>query len=101
MYSLEEQLHRAAAKLRNLRQQQAVVKMPDRYSVQITAEPVGEGYASAERVHAFQEKTFETCDFVSPIVMVEKQLADRRRSLEEAARQAADGAKEEPESFLE
>ena len=104
VFSLQEQQHKAAAKLRNLRQQQAVVKMPDRLSVGITAATVEDGYARQERVERFKQATFEQSSFAKRVSEVEYELAERRIRLEDEAREAEQGGKPEPETpddFLE
>lgn len=104
VFSLEEQQHKAAAKLRNLRQQQAVIKMPDRLSVGITASKVEDGYARPERVERFKQASFEQSPFATPILEVEQELADRRTRLEDEALQAEQAGKraepETPDDFL-
>ena len=105
VFSLEEQQHKAAAKLRNLRQQQAVIKMPDRLSVGITATRVEDGYARPERVERFKQASFQQSPFATPIPEVERELADRRSRLEKEALQAGQAGKkpepETPDDFLE
>ncbi len=103
VFSLEEQRHRKAALLRNLRRQEAVVKMPERESVAFRAARVVPGVANPERVERFKRDTFLRSPFVKPIQAVDALLRARRRSLERRAAEAADGAEEpqDPEDFLE
>lgn len=101
VFSLEEQIHKAAAKLRNLHPQQAVVKMPYRWSVGIRAMPVEPGYARDERVERFKEETFRHSPFVTPAREVDAEFARRRERLAVALRPAAAEAPGSPEDFLE
>lgn len=100
VFSLEEQIHKAAARLRNLPAQQAVVKIPHRWSVGIRAMPVEPGYARDERVERFREETFRRTPFASPTREVEAELAARRERLEASVRPPPPDP-ETPEDFLE
>jgi hypothetical protein len=107
VFSLEDQFYKATARLRNLRKQHAVVKMPDRESLEMRASDVQEGYARAERVARFQEAVFEGSPFAKPVAVVEAQLRSRTRRLGEEAHEArlrdlaGEGEPEAPEDFLE
>jgi hypothetical protein len=98
VFSLEEQLYKAAAQLRNLRKQQAVVKMPDRDSVEIRVGRVEEGYARAERVERFQEETFRRSPFARRIADAERVLEEREARLRQEAQAPPPEAKTEPKS---
>ena len=103
VFSLEEQIHRAAAEIRNLRQRQAVVKIPERNSAVITVPPVSEGYARAQRVERFERETFRRSPFAASSAQVDERLAARRADLETQAQLAAQDQPipEAPEDFLE
>lgn len=103
VFSLEEQRHRKAALLRNLRRQEAVVKMPERESVAFRAARVVPGVANPERVERFKRDTFLRSPFVKPIRAVDALLRARRQSLERRAAEAAERVEEpqDPDDFLE
>ena len=98
VFSLEEQRHRKAAILRNLRRQEAVLKMPERPSVAFRAARVEEGYANSERVERFKRESFLRSRFAKPTAAVDILLSVRHRSLERAAQATEPKA---PEDFLE
>ena len=98
VFSLEEQRHRKAAILRNLRRQEAVLKMPERPSVAFRAARVEEGYANPERVERFKRESFLRSRFAKPTAAVDILLSVRHRSLERAAQATEPKA---PEDFLE
>lgn len=100
VFSLEEQIHKAAARLRNLPSQRAVVKIPDRWSVGIRAMAVEPGYARDERVERFREEAFRRTPFASPTHEVAAELAARRERLEAMVRPPSPDP-ETPEDFLE
>lgn len=99
VFSLEEERHKKAAFLRNLRRQEAVVKVPERPSVAFRTAPVEPGYANPERVARFERETFLRSPFVKPAKAVDALLRARRASLERTAR--AKAAPETPDDFLE
>ncbi len=103
VFSLEEQRHRKAALLRNLRRQEAVVKMPERESVAFRAARVVPGVANPERVERFKRDAFLRSPFVKPIRAVDALLRARRQSLERRAAEAAERVEEpqDPDDFLE
>ena len=103
VFSLEEQRHRKAALLRNLRRQEAVVKMPERESIAFRAARVVPGVANPERVERFKRDTFLRSPFAKPVQAVDALLRSRRRNLEQRAAEAATGAGEphDPDDFLE
>jgi hypothetical protein len=67
VFSLEEQIHKAAAEIRNLRSRRAIIKIPGRTSAEVSVPFVQEGYARDERVQTFEVKTFQKSPFVSPV----------------------------------
>ena len=103
VFSLEEQIHRSAADIRNLRRRQAVVKIPERKSAQVTIPMVEEGYARAERVERFERETFRRSPFAATAGEVDERLAARRADLETQAQLAVQDqpVPEAPEDFLE
>lgn len=107
VFSLEEQRHRKAADLRNLRSQQAVIRMPERGSVAFRSARVEEGYANPDRVERFKKQTFLRATFTRPTAAVDIVLRARRKHLEAAARRYQEGddtrreEPKEPEDFLE
>jgi hypothetical protein len=107
VFSLDDQLYKAAARLRNLRKQHAVIKMPDSESLEMRASDVQDGYARGERVARFQEAVFEGSPFAKPVAVVEAQLRSRSQRLEEEAHEArlrdlaGEDEPEAPEDFLE
>lgn len=104
VFSLEEQRHKKAAFLRNLRRQEAVVKIPERASVAFRTAPVEPGIANPERVERFKRAAFTRSPFTKPTKAVDALLRARRRSLERAAEAGPAGMKaapETPEDFLE
>lgn len=104
VFSLEEQRHRKAALLRNLRRQEAVIKMPERESVAFRAARVEAGYANPERVERFKRDIFIRSSFVKPTKAVDALLRSRKRSLERAAQAGPAGqnsAPNAPDDYLE
>jgi hypothetical protein len=102
VFSLEEQLYKATAMLRNLRQRHAVVKIPELASIAMTAAPIEEGCARAERVARFQAENFRQSPFASPVAEVEARLRARQeRLLAEAQESRAEAVPEAPDDFLE
>lgn len=99
VHSLEEQLHRRAATLRNLKPQQAAVKIPNRWSVAMRSMTVEPPYIREDWLEAFKEKSFRQNPFATLASEVDRQLLERRKQLEDAMR-----PEEEPEAqedFLE
>lgn len=99
VFSLEEQRHKKAAFLRNLRRQEAVVKIPERESVAFQTARVEPGVARPERVERGKRDAFIRSAFAKPIHAVDALLRARRLSLERAARTKE--APKNPDDFLE
>jgi hypothetical protein len=99
VFSLEEQRHKKAAFLRDLRRQEAVVKIPERPSVAFRTARVEPGVANPERVERGKRDAFVRSSFAKPTQAVDALLRARRSSLERAA--SAKEAPESPDDFLE
>ena len=99
VFSLDDQRHKKAAFLRNLRRQEAVVKVPDRPSAAFRTVRVETGYARSERVEQFKQASFLRSPFAKPSKAVDALLRVRRASLERSAR--ATDAPATPDDFLE
>jgi hypothetical protein len=99
VFSLEEQRHKKAAFLRDLRRQEAVVKIPERPSVAFRTARVEPGVANPERVERGKRDAFVRSSFAKPTKAVDALLRARRLSLERAAETKA--APQGPDDFLE
>lgn len=103
VYSLEEQRYLAAARLRNLPQQEAIVKVPFGRSVHITVPYIAAGYARAERVDQFRLQAFRESGVVAEREAVEAELRARADALVAAVSRRPDEAEasDDPDDFLQ
>ena len=101
VYSLQEQQYRAAAGVRNLPKQTAIVKPPFAHSVRVTVPMVTDGYARSERVERFREQVFEKSGVMATRAEVEAEIERRRQDLERRAAGPKERAPVEPDDFLE
>lgn len=101
VYSLQEQQYRAAAGVRNLPKQTAIVKLPFAHSVRVTVPMVTDGYARSERVERFREQVFEKSGVMATRAEVEAEIERRRQDLIRRAAGPKERAPVEPDDFLE
>lgn len=101
VYSLQEQQYRAAAGLRNLPKQTAIVKPPFAHSVRVSIPMVTDGYARSERVERFRERVFEKSGVMATRAEVEAEIERRRQDLERRAAGPKECPPAEPDDFLE
>lgn len=85
VYSLQEQMYKAAAALRNLPPRTALVKPPQGQSLCITVPPVKPGLASEARIEQFRQQVFTTSGFMVGRAETEAVIQARAVELERVA----------------
>lgn len=101
VFSLEEQLHKAAAGIRDLRSQRAIVKIPEPPSVTVKVATVEAPYAREERVQRFLESSFARSPFARSRNEADAEAEARRQDLIRRAAGPKERAPVEPDDFLE
>lgn len=101
VYSLDEQLHRAAAELRDLRSQHAIVKLPERPSAQVKIATVDAPFACAERIQRFVEASFIRCSFAQKREEADAESEARLHELERRASGSNTRDRRDGNDFLE
>jgi len=99
VHSLEEQIHRAIAKIMNQPQRHAFVKMPGKRSVQMRVPFVRDAFATQDLLEAFKRRNGLREEMAAPVSEI-----DRERELRNTRVAELIGKKPprpDPESFLE
>ncbi|HEX3651860.1 MAG TPA: hypothetical protein VHU18_03455 [Rhizomicrobium sp.] len=84
VHSLEEEIHQAILKLRELPRQAAVVKRRGRQPVRIRAPEVNRVLVSAEQVRTFKNRCCANSPFISFAAAIDAEIEGRRKFLEAA-----------------
>ena len=96
-YSLDELRDRAAARLMQLPDQTALVKLRNTQSAEVQVPTIRSANVNKDRIAAFAHVVMSRTDCVLPVAAADRKLRDRRRALLEAARAYADP--DEPTRF--
>lgn len=86
VHSLEEQIHRAVARIMNQPQRHAFVKMPGKRSVQIRVPVVSDAFATPDFVEAFKRRNGLLPAVAAPIAEIEDDRRSRRARIAEIIR---------------
>ena len=78
VHSLEEEIHLAIVKLRGLPKQTAILKRPERVPVQLRPSTVRNALVRPEEVARFIERTRVASAYISPIDLVDAEIARRQ-----------------------
>lgn len=100
VFSLEEQVHKATAKMVNQPPQRAIVKLGSRATKFIKTLDIQPAVAKEEWKRQFKEQCYQLARpaFVKPRALVQAQMDTRLLALEEEARQAMSGDEEPVEA---
>jgi len=90
VYSLEEELHLAIAKLRGLPKQAAVVKRPNGLPLRIRPQDVAPAASGKLRAQPFVEAARVASGFIVPAEIAEAEIAERRAALRSKERPRED-----------
>lgn len=102
VYSLEEQIHKAIARVMNQPQRHAFVKMPSLRSVQITVPFVKDMDVADYRITRFKRENGLLQDYAAEIAQIRTEQEERAAQFSRTVRTARTPAEpEEPESFRE
>lgn len=96
VYSLEEQIHRAAAGIHTLGQQRAILKLPERPVQTLKVARVEAPFANDQRVQAFQEASFRNSPFARPWDAVDAEMNARQAGLAPSTPPSPAGAQPPP-----
>jgi hypothetical protein len=81
VHSLDEEIHRAIVKLRELPKQAAIVKRPGMVPVRVRPDTINDPLVRPADVMNFVERTRLASTYISPTIVVDREISDRQALL--------------------